>query len=227
MLTTRSSTTAPAPGPKPRWGGADETPTTLLLVRHGSTAHSLDGRFSGRNDLPLDGPGRLQARAAADAIAGLEAVDAVLSSPLRRARETAEAIAAAVGGPVEIVDDLVELDFGLWEGHSFAEAERTWPEPMARWLLDEDAAPPGGESFAAVTARVRRFLADVRRDRAHQRVVAVSHVTPINTLLRLALGAPHETIFRLHLDPASLSIVDYYADGAASVKRCNDSGHRH
>jgi ribonuclease H / adenosylcobalamin/alpha-ribazole phosphatase len=209
------------------WDRSGERPTTLLLVRHGSTIHSLSGRFSGRNDLPLDEPGVVQAKAIAGYIDLLDPVDAILSSPLRRARETADAIAAPTGRTVEINDDLVELDFGQWEGLSFAEAKRAWPADLVNWLDSEQVAPPGGESFATVTQRVRRLLGHVLASYPGQRVVMVSHLTPIKTLLRLALGAPHEAVFRFHLDTGALSIIDYYGDGACSVRMLNRSEHRH
>lgn len=213
--------------PKRRWGKADQVATTVLLVRHGSTEHSLEGRFSGRNGLPLDAAGRAQAAAVAGLVATGDPVDVVLSSPLRRARETAEAIAARTGAQVEIAEDLIELDFGDWEGHTFAEVERAWPAELAAWLARDDAAPPGGESFAAVTARVQRLLPALLDTHAGKRVVAVSHVTPIKTALRLALGAPHEAIFRFHLDTASLSVVDYYTDGECNVRVLNRAEQLH
>lgn len=213
--------------PERRWGKTDQVATTVLLVRHGSTEHSLEDRFSGRNDLPLDAAGRGQAAAVAGLVGAGERVDVVLSSPLRRARETAEAIAARTGGQVEIAEDLIELDFGDWEGHTFAEVERAWPAELTAWLARADAAPPGGEAFAAVTARMQRLLADVLTRHAGRRVVAVSHVTPIKTALRLALGAPHEAIFRFHLDTASLSVVDYYADGECNVRVLNRAEQLH
>ena len=213
--------------PRQRWGKSDQVATTLLLVRHGSTEHSHEGRFSGRNELPLDGAGREQAAAVAGLVAAGERVDVVLTSPLRRARETAVAVAERTGGQVEVVEDLIELDFGAWEGHTFAEVERAWPDELAAWLAREDATPPGGESFAAVTARVQRLMAAVLEAHAGKRVVAVSHVTPIKTALRLALGAPHEAIFRFHLDTASLSVVDYYTDGGCNVRVLNRAEQPH
>ncbi|MGH8861472.1 MAG: histidine phosphatase family protein, partial [Jatrophihabitantaceae bacterium] len=146
------------PATAPRWFPDNERPTRLVLVRHGSTEHSHDGRFSGRNDLPLDDHGRVQAQAIARHIARMQPVDVVLSSPLRRARETAEAIVARLGGQVEIVDDLVEMEFGEWEGRTLGEAHLKWPEVITDWLAGADIAPPGGESFRAVTARVTSAL---------------------------------------------------------------------
>ncbi|MBN9619248.1 MAG: histidine phosphatase family protein, partial [Actinobacteria bacterium] len=190
-------------------------------VRHGSTAHSHRRLFSGHNDLPLDAVGRRQAEDVAALIADLDDVDVVLTSPLRRARETAEAIAGRDGLDVEVVDGLIEVDYGRWEGLRFAEVQARWPDELDAWLTDETVAPPEGESFASATRRVQALLADLLRRYPRRRVVAVSHVTPIKTALRLALGAPHETIFRFHLEPASLSVVDYYADGGCDVKMLN------
>lgn len=210
--------------PKPRWGKPAEAPTTLLLVRHGTTEHSHDGRFSGRNNLPLDATGRRQAAAAARLLARTEGAEAVLTSPLRRARETAAVIAAELGTAITVCDDLIEMDFGRWEGLTFAEAERGWPAELAEWIAHEDAAAVGGESFADVRARVSRFSDELRSRYARQRVVAVSHLGPAKVLLRLALGAPHEAIYRLQVETASLSVVDYYADGTCAVKLLNRGG---
>jgi len=209
------------------WNRSGERPTTLLLVRHGSTAHSPEGRFSGRNDLPLDGQGTDQAKAVAAYISRLEPVDAIITSPLRRARETADAIATATGRTVAVDEDLIELDFGDWEGLTFGETKQAWPAELADWLDSEHVAPPGGESFAVLAGRVRNLVDRIRTQYAGQRLVAVSHLTPIKTALRLAMGAPHEAIFRFHLDTGALSIVDYYLDGTCSVRILNRSERRH
>lgn len=213
------------PAEPPRWFPPKDEATTVLLVRHGSTEHSLSGRFSGRNDLPLDARGRGQARAIARHIGNLDPVDAVLSSPLPRARETAAAIVEQVGGGVDIHDDLIETEFGEWEGLTIEEAHQKWPDVLAQWLRRADIAPPSGESFSEVERRALRGLTDILERHRGQRVVVVSHVTPIKTLLRLALGAPQETMFRFHLDTASLSVIDYYADGTSSVRTINNAEH--
>ncbi len=205
------------------WTPPSARATRLVLVRHGNTEHSAAMRFSGRNDLPLDEVGRGQAAALADRPFG--AVAAVVSSPLRRTMQTAEAIAGRLGLPVETVDDLIETDFGTWEGLTFAEARAHDPAELDAWLASPDTAPPGGESFAAVGRRVRRGRDAVLAAHAGSIVVVVSHVTPIKTLVRLALDAPPSAMFRLHLDTASVSIVDYHADGNCSVRLVNDTSH--
>jgi probable phosphoglycerate mutase len=205
------------------WTRPATAATRLVLVRHGSTAHSAEKRFSGRNDLPLNDVGRQQA--AALAVRSYGEVAAVVSSPLLRTVQTAEAIAAPLGLPVETVDDLVETDFGQWEGLTFAEARAQYPAELDAWLASPDVAPPGGESFAAVARRVRRGRESVLAAHPTSTVVVVSHVTPIKTLVRLTLDAPPSAMFRLHLDTASVSIVDYFADGNSSVQLVNDTSH--
>jgi probable phosphoglycerate mutase len=194
-----------------------------VLVRHGATEHSAAARFSGRNDLPLTAEGREQAAALATRDFG--AVAAVVSSPLRRAVETAEVIATRLGLSVDLVDDLVETDFGVWEGLTFAEAMEADPDVMRRWQGSPDVAPPGGESFVEVGTRVERARAELTTKYPDSTVVVVTHVTPIKLLVCSALAAPPVAMFRLYLDTASVSIVDYYADGNASVRLVNDSGH--
>ncbi len=169
--------------------------------------------------------GERQAAALAIRAAGFGEVAGVVSSPLRRARQTAEAIAAGIGATVETNDDLAEVDFGAWEGLTFAEVQRDYPDDVAAWLASPDAAPPRGESFAAAARRVRRGRDAVIAGYPGRPVVVVTHVTPIKTLIRLALDAPPVSLFRIHLDTASVSIIDYYADGNCSVRLVNDIGH--
>ncbi|WP_375474842.1 bifunctional RNase H/acid phosphatase [uncultured Jatrophihabitans sp.] len=207
----------------PSWTPPVDTATRLILVRHGSTVHSARRRFSGRNDLPLDDPGRQQAAALAARPFG--AVAAVAASPLRRAQETAAAIAAPLGLPLQTVDDLVETDFGEWEGKTMAEVAAADQAALDAWLASPDVAPPGGEPFTAVDVRVLRARDALLSAHAGQTVVVVTHVTPIKVLVRFALDAPPVALYRLHLDTASVSIVDYYVDGNCSVRLVNDTSH--
>ena len=197
--------------------------TRLVLIRHGSTEHSLARRFSGRNALSLDAAG--EAQAAALAARHFGDVAAVVCSPLRRTAQTATAIAEPLGLPVETMDDLVETDFGSWEGMTFGEVRDRWPAELAAWTSDPDLAPPGGESFTAVTERVARARDAVLQAHAGRTVLVVSHVTPIKTLIRLAIEAPPVAMYRIHLDTASVSMIDYVAEGAASVRLVNDTSH--
>jgi broad specificity phosphatase PhoE len=134
-------------------------------------------------------------------------------------------VAQTTGAPLEVREGLIETDFGEWEGLSFSEARERDPELHASWLGSEDVAPPGGESFVDVGRRIEAELADVLATYAGQTIVLVSHVTPIKMVLRSALQGGPSILYRLHLDLASLSIVDLYADGGASVRLVNDTSH--
>jgi probable phosphoglycerate mutase len=96
---------------------------------------------------------------------------------------------------------------------------------MTAWLADPEVAPPGGESFAEVSERVTAALDRVLAGRTGQRVLIVSHVTPIKTLVAAALLAPPAALYRMHLDVAALCEVDWYADGPAVLRSFNDTAH--
>ena len=211
--------------PASGWRPAQGKPTTTLLLRHGQTALSVERRFAGRGDIPLTDVGLEQAAAAAARLARRGNIDLVLTSPLLRARQTAVAVADAVGVPLAEDVDLAETDFGSWEGLSFGEVMARWPDEMAAWMADADAAPPGGESFAAVAVRVDAALDRLVAAHQGRTVVVVSHVTPIKTIVCRALLAPTAALFRMHLDVASLCEAAWFADGPALLRSLNDTAH--
>ncbi|UQS22742.1 bifunctional RNase H/acid phosphatase [Amycolatopsis thermalba] len=211
-----------------KWTGAQGTPVRMMLLRHGQTAMSVDRRYSGRGDVPLTEHGGQQAAAAAKRLAAVSELGtdtAIVASPLTRTKQTAQAVADALGARVETHPGLLETDFGEWEGLTFAEAAQRDPELHGRWLRDPLVPAPGGESFDAVHQRVRRTRDELVETHAGKTIVVVSHVTPIKSLLRLGLDAGPSLLFRLHLDLASLSIVEFYPDGNASVRLVNDISH--
>ncbi|HSR84179.1 MAG TPA: histidine phosphatase family protein [Streptosporangiaceae bacterium] len=220
---------AAAPGsqrtPEAGWRAAEGKPTTTLLLRHGQTALSAERRFAGRGDIRLTELGLEQARAAALRLADRGGVDLVQTSPLLRARQTAEIVAAAVGAPLEMDDDLAETDFGNWEGMTFGEVMARWPDEIAAWMADPEIAPPGGESFAAVAVRVDAALDRLLGAHQGQTVVVVSHVTPIKTIVCRAVLAPAAALFRIHLEVAALSEAAWFADGPALLRSLNDTAH--
>ena len=207
------------------WTGQVGTPTRLLLLRHGQTEFSVQRRYSGRGDPELTPLGHAQAAGAAARLARVPDVAAVLTSPLQRARQTATVVAEATGAPLDVREGLVETDFGDWEGLTFTEARARDPQRHADWLGSEDVAPPGGESFAAVGRRIEAERESLVREHPGATLVLVTHVTPIKMLLRDALQAGPGVLYRLHLDLAALSIVDFYPDGGASVRLVNDTSH--
>ena len=213
--------------PSVGWRGPDlGVPTTLVLARHGETLLTAEKRFSGvRTDPELTAAGRDQAERLAAAVRELAPVHSVLASPLRRARETAQIIADRLGLPVAIDQRLVECDFGVWDGLAWAEIERNWPDELAGWLKSTAVAPPGGESFDAAATRVRAFQEELQRVQPGRTVLLVSHVSPVKLLVGQALGAPVESIYRMELSAASLTVIQWYADGFASLRRYNDTAH--
>ncbi|MBM7088486.1 histidine phosphatase family protein [Streptomyces sp. S12] len=203
-------------------------PATFVLLRHGETPLTPQKRFSGSggSDPSLSGIGREQAERVAAALARRGTVQAVVASPLARTRETAQIVAARLGLDVQIEEGLRETDFGAWEGLTFGEVRERHPEDLSAWLSAPDAEPTGGgESFAATAARVAAARDKLIAAHAGRTVLLVTHVTPIKTLVRLALGAPPEALFRMELSAASLSAVAYYADGNASVRLFNETSH--
>jgi len=209
----------------PGWTGARGTPTRFLLLRHGQTELSIGRRYSGRGNPALTDVGRGQAEAAARYLGRRGGVAAVITSPLQRAYDTAAMAAKALGLDVTVDDGLIETDFGAWEGLTFTEAAERDPEVHRKWLRDTSVKPPDGESFDDVADRVQRARARIISEHAGETVLVVSHVTPIKTLLRLALDAGPGILYRLHLDLASLSIAEFYPDGASSVRLVNETSY--
>jgi probable phosphoglycerate mutase len=200
------------------------TPTTLVLVRHGETDHTTAKRFSGTggSDPALNEDGRAQVRALADWLAPLgEQVDAVVTSPLRRARESAEIVAARLDRAVQVEEGLAEATFGTWDGLTFREVQQQYPDDLDAWLGSLDVAPGGGESFRDMSVRVRRVRDRLLASYPGRTVLAVTHVTPIKLLVAAALGAPLEAVFRMEVAPASVTVISWFADGTASLRLFN------
>jgi probable phosphoglycerate mutase len=231
MDTQAGKETNPRTSSPTRWTGARGKPTRMLLLRHGQTEMSVDRRYSGRGDVPLTELGGRQAAAAGKRLASMSdlVIDGeaapIIASPLTRTKQTAQAVADALGGRVETHPGLLETDFGEWEGFTFAETAERDPELHAKWLGDTSVPPPGGESFDVVHRRVVKARDELVETHSGRTIVVVSHVTPIKSLLRMGLDAGPSLLFRLHLDLASLSIVEFYPDGNASVRLVNDICH--
>ncbi|WP_433126172.1 bifunctional RNase H/acid phosphatase [Micromonospora sp. CA-240977] len=232
--TTGQPPATPATGSDPATAPASWEPrptftaTRLILVRHGETEYTEQRRYSGRGDVPLSAKGRDQALATGARVAALApSVAAVLSSPLSRCTATAAAITAALGGdvPVRTEDDLIECDFGQWEGRTFAEVRQQWPGEMDAWLASPRIAPPGGESFTHVAERAHRVVAGLLTAYPGETVVVVSHVSPIKLVLRDALAAGDGFLHRLFLDAAGISVLDMWPDGGVAVRTVNDTAH--
>lgn len=204
------------------WGPPAGEATTLLLARHGATALTAERRFSGvRGDPDLTAQGREQARALGQALFARGGADAVVSSPLRRARETADLVASVVDAEVVEDEGWRETDFGDWEGFTFADVARQWPDDLEAWLASTSVAPPGGECFDEVALRVRRTRERLVQQHPGRSLVVVTHVTPVKVVVCEALGAPLPAIYRMELDAGALTSVAWYADGNASLRSFN------
>jgi probable phosphoglycerate mutase len=193
------------------------TPTTLILVRHGVTAHTAEKRFSGglgSSNPGLTDEGRDQVRATAEWLKPIaDDVDLVVTSPVRRTLESAEIVGDVLGHPLEVEDGFAEMEFGAWDGLTFAEVAEQYQDEMDLWLGSLDHAPGGGESFRAVEKRVLAARDRVISDHTGKTVVVVSHVTPIKTLVAHALDAPLLSVYRMELAPASVSVLTYFEGG--------------
>jgi probable phosphoglycerate mutase len=193
----------------------------ILFVRHGETALNRDGRLQGRIDLELSERGGEQvARVAQRFVPG--SVARVYTSPLRRAQQTAEAIAAVSDADVEIDERLVELDYGEWDGKPLTEMRTPRGE---MWFADPTFAPPGGESLVAVTARVEAFCGDRLRPDGGEPIAAVSHVSPIKAAVIWALGVDERATLRMQLGLASITTIGARSNGAPYLVAFNDCAH--
>jgi probable phosphoglycerate mutase len=213
-----------------RFGAAKAAATTLVLVRHGVTEHTLERRFSGglaSVNPPLSDEGRAQARETGTWLAPLKAdIDLLVASPVRRTRETADLIADALGG-VDVVEEpgFAEMEFGVWDGLTFLEVAEQHAEDMDKWFGDFDHRPGGGESFRDVERRVLAARDRLLEEHAGKTVVVVSHVTPIKLLVTHALEAPLHAVYRMELVPASVTVLSYFTgpmgDKVASMRLFN------
>jgi broad specificity phosphatase PhoE len=169
----------------------------LFLVRHAETAANVAGLLLGRADPPLTELGERQARAIA---AGLPPPSRIISSPLRRARDTA----AAFGQPLEIDERWIEMDYGDVDGKPVGSvAAEVW----SRWRADPAYVPAGGESLTAVGERVRDACADLSDAAADRDVIVVSHVSPIKAAIAWALGVPDPVAWRMYVADAAVARV--------------------
>lgn len=216
---------APAtPSPRLGWrGGAHSEPTTIILLRHGVTQSTERKLFcgSGGADPGLTPTGVEQAQRAASWLKRLGGVDAIVSSPLQRTRETAAVVANELGLDVALEAGLAEASFGEWDGFTFADIMERWPAELNDWLASTAVAPPGGEPFDEVYERVSATADRILEAYAGKTVVAVSHVTPIKMLVRRALDAPMQVIYKIELSPASITTIQWFADDTSSLRNFN------
>ena len=195
--------------------------TRLLAIRHGETAWNVDTRIQGHLDIPLNERGRWQAERLGQSLAARDPIDAIYSSDLSRAQDTARAIARHTGAPLTLHSGLRERGFGSFEGQTYDDIARQWPEESERWRQRHpDWTPPdGGESLLQVRERILRTLHDIVALHPGQQIVLVAHGGVMDQLYRLATGqdlqAPrtwslgNTAVNRLLWTPGGLSLVGW------------------
>ncbi|HET9728824.1 MAG TPA: MSMEG_4193 family putative phosphomutase [Acidimicrobiia bacterium] len=205
-----------SPDPEPA-----KPPTRLVLVRHAVTAHTgplLSGRMPG---IDLSDKGVGQADAAAQRLAKLP-VSVVYASPIERTTQTAERIAAAHGLEVRPLPGVIEADYGDWTGQKIADLAKT-DEWKVVQVAPSRARFPNGESLRAMQARMIEALDDVVAAHPNETIVVVSHADPIKAALAHYTGMHLDLFQRIHVSPASVSVLDFFPFGVLMVK-CNDTG---
>ena len=186
----------------------------LLIVRHGRTVANASGLLQGRVDNPLDAVGRQQAQ---EISLALGTVDIVVSSPLQRARETAEPL----GLPLRLDERWIELDYGEWDELPITEVTAN---QWAQWRSDSTFAPPGGESLAELDQRVAEACNDLLAEAAELNVAVFTHVSPIKSAMAWALGVEEQISWRLQVGQAQISRIAV-REGRPLLTSFNEASH--
>ena len=206
------------------WAGTDAPRTRFILLRHGQTQHSAERRFSGTSDPELTDTGRDQARRAAGVLDAYGPIDAIVASPQARAQATARIVSGKIGLDVTTEEGLREIAFGDFEALTRDEAAAEDAAAFDKWQASPNNAPPGGESLTALHRRVSRTRLKLQERYEGKTVLVVTHMTPLKSFIRQALGANADMFKHVFLDLASISVVDFY--GNYGVVRCvNDVAH--
>jgi probable phosphoglycerate mutase len=201
--------------------------TEILLIRHGHVPWLEPVRFRGRADLKLSDRGIAQAEATARRIATRWRPSAVYASPLSRTLRTAQIIAEPLRLPVEPLADLIDIDYGEWQGLTAEEAKVRWPAELACWSRRPDLVQlPGGETLQDVLVRAARALREVVRRHPDQRVVLVGHDSVNRVILLHALELPLARYWQLGQEPCAINRIAASAEGLL-VHAMNETGHLH
>jgi broad specificity phosphatase PhoE/ribonuclease HI len=217
-------------------GGVTEPLTTVILVRHGRTHLTESKRISGSGgeNPGLSELGRSDAHKAAKAVAEignngpwahLPPVSAIVSSPIQRTLDTAHILANELGLGVEINEDIAEISFGDWDGHTNSEVTAKWPELFAQWQGSWSVSPPNGESLEGFDERVQRGRRSILAANQGRTVVVVSHVMPIRGFIRAGMESGIAGYWRPQIAPCSVSIIRFWGEQAAEVIAVNATSH--
>ena len=198
---------------------------SVFLVRHGQTAWNKERRFLGRSDIPLDADGRKQAALLATALAPVS-LDAIYSSPLSRAWQTAEAIAADRRLEIRAAPGLTELDQGDLEGRYGDALAADFPDFYAQWKSDPtDVRVPGGETLAECSARANTALSEIlMQHKPGEAIAVVAHRVSISAILAATMGLPIRFNMRIGQRNTAINLLDH-RDGVTRLLRLNDASH--
>lgn len=200
--------------------------TQFFLIRHGETDWNKPERFRGRADIGLNGQGKQQAeRLAARLAKSPGKFVAIYSSPLPRALETAEPIAKAFGLGIESRAELLDVDYGGWEGLSVPEVEEKFPDLYQTWRERPGHVKfPGGESVRQVRTRIEHLFEELGERHRGENVALVSHRITCHVGLCSALGLNNDNLWRLKQDLGCINVIEIRDDNYI-VAVLNDTGH--
>lgn len=199
----------------------------IILVRHGQTKWNSEGRVQGRTDIPLNARGMAQAEAVGEWLSGRK-IDAVYASPLMRAHDTAKAIADRQGVCVKLLDEMIEIDFGLWEGKTSRELAAEFPEFWTDWswhLDEQKSAMMQAESAYMILERTKRAIDAVMDENAKDATaVIVSHTMPIKLLMADAMGIPLENMRQVKVDNCGVCEIELHKGEQSKLITWNERG---
>jgi len=204
-----------------------EVPTFIYFVRHGETILTPTRKFSGTGalDPELMQEGLDQAELVAEEAVKLGA-EILIASPLKRTRQTAEAIARTTGLEIIFDESWFELSFGDWDGKSIEEVKEEDPDAYQAWLNSTGYAPGGGESYDEASVRIEEALEKLVAQYPGKKIIVVTHNGVIKTAIKLAMGAPAEAVFHVDATPCSISSISIWpSDGLRAVRSVNERGH--
>lgn len=204
-----------------------EVPTFIYFVRHGETILTPMRKFSGTGELDpeLMQEGLDQAQLVADEVVKLGA-EILIASPLKRTRQTAEAIARTTGLEIIFDEAWYELSFGSWDGKSLEEVREESPDEFQAWLDSTSYAPGGGESYDQASERIETALEKLVAQYPGKKIIVVSHNGVIKTAAKLAIGGPSESVFHMDASPCSISSISIWpSDGLRALRSFNERGH--
>jgi probable phosphoglycerate mutase len=152
----------------------------------------------------------------------------IISSPLKRTTQTAEAISRATGLPIIFEETWIECSFGIWDGLSIDEVKEKYPADYQSWISSTGFAPPEGESYDNVAGRIDAALNQIAAEYPGQRVVVVTHNGTIKSAAKVVVGAPAESIFHIDVSPCSITTVSIWpSDGLRALRSLNEQAHLH